>query len=401
MSLTSTPRTLNSSRAITVAANAAFMPIGIVTVLLGPMLPMLSSRWSLNYAQAGRLFSVQLLASTVAVTISGVMVSRWGFRLTIAAGLFAMAAGVGALPFCTYFPGLICIAAYGFGSGLAVPTANLVVAHINSYRRSAALNLLNFFWSLGAVACPFLVAAATALYQIKFFLVMVSTFLLVALAGLAVIPFTEVAPSQSVRDGKRFVFDYFRRPVFLLLAGIFFLYIGTEVGFGGWITTSAKSLSNLPSALPVIAPSFFYGTLMMGRWLASRILRRIQEITWARIGLLIAGIGMAGMIRTSSMAGVIVFAIIAGFGLSSVYPIAMSLLSVQFGRAAPQVGSVLFTLAHMGGAFLPWLVGYCSKQFANPKVGLAVPLASAMLMYGLYRAAPIASSVEPKVQIEG
>ena len=61
-------------------AHATFVPIGIVTVLLGPLLPMLSARWSLNYSQAGSLFTAQFLGSTVGVFVSGVIVSRWGFR---------------------------------------------------------------------------------------------------------------------------------------------------------------------------------------------------------------------------------------------------------------------------------------------------------------------------------
>src|SRR2546423_12938543 len=61
------------------------------------MLPILSTRWSLNYAQAGALFPVQYVASTVAVAVSGVLVSRFGFRFAIRAGLFLIAAGLALL----------------------------------------------------------------------------------------------------------------------------------------------------------------------------------------------------------------------------------------------------------------------------------------------------------------
>jgi fucose permease len=46
-----------SAKALTFAAYIAFVPIGIATVLLGPMLPTLSARWELNYSQAGALFT--------------------------------------------------------------------------------------------------------------------------------------------------------------------------------------------------------------------------------------------------------------------------------------------------------------------------------------------------------
>src|ERR1039458_7196837 len=143
-----------SASSSNMAANDAFVPIGIVTVLLGPLLPLLSARWSLNYLQAGSLFTAQFLGSTIAVGLSGVIVSRWGFRFAINAGLLAMAVGVGTLPFSSRSLGLICISCYGAGLGLAIPAANLLVAALNAQRRSSALNLLNFWWSVGAVACP-------------------------------------------------------------------------------------------------------------------------------------------------------------------------------------------------------------------------------------------------------
>src|SRR5690348_12160233 len=76
---------------------SVFVPIGVVTVILGPMLPELSSRWSLNYAQAGSLFTVQFAAATFGVALSGLMIRRAGYRLAITLGLAATGIGVCAL----------------------------------------------------------------------------------------------------------------------------------------------------------------------------------------------------------------------------------------------------------------------------------------------------------------
>jgi FHS family glucose/mannose:H+ symporter-like MFS transporter len=384
MPLLEASRSPNSSRALTIAAHAAFVPIGIVTVLLGPMLPALSLRWSLNYAQAGRLFSVQLLASGLAVALSGVVASRWGFRFAIITGLLAMAAGSVALPFCPYLPGLVCIASYGFGSGLAVPAANLVVAEVNPHRRSAALSLLNFSWSLGAVACPFLVAAAAMMHRTQLFLAVVSGFMLMVIVGVALIPAAGIESAVTIDERMRSPIDWSQHP-WLVLGSIFFLYIGTEIAFGGWITTYAKGLRGFLPSLAVVTPSFFYAALMVGRWVAPLILRSVGEIKLARAGIVIACAGMAEMICSRAATGVVISAIVAGFGLSAVYPIAISLLSQEFGATASRAGSVMFTLSNLGGACLPWLVGYFSKQSGNPRAGLVVPLLSGGLMYLLYR----------------
>src|ERR1700732_5469231 len=109
MPVSDAPRT-ESFRALTLAAHAACVPIGVVTVLLGPMLPALSARWSLNYSQAGSLFTAQFLASTAGVAVSGILVSRRGFRFALNVGLLVTAAGVAGL-FVGFHPGgVVCIA---------------------------------------------------------------------------------------------------------------------------------------------------------------------------------------------------------------------------------------------------------------------------------------------------
>jgi MFS transporter, FHS family, glucose/mannose:H+ symporter len=368
------------------AAHAAFVPIGMVTVLLGPLLPVLSARWSLNYAQAGSLFTAQFAGATLGTSLSGVIVSRWGFRFAMNAGLFAMAVGVAALPFSSHFLGLACIFCYGGGLGLAIPAANLLVAAINPERRGAALSLLNFSWSLGAVACPFVVAAAARANGIQLFLLAVAGCLLLVLLGIAAMPSHPLEPILPLDDdgSDASPIDWSRRSLFAL-SGLFFLYVGAENGFGGWIASYAKSLGTSSPTLSVMTPSFFYAALMVGRWMAPLALERIDEIKIARAGLSIACIGMAGLILSRTMPFVVSSVAVAGFGLAAIYPITISRLSQEFGPAASRVGSVMFTAANFGGAFLPWMVGYLSHQFNTLEIGLAVPLAATMLMYILYR----------------
>src|ERR1700687_2637989 len=112
---------LSSNRKLILAGQIAFLPTGILQTLLGPMLPILIVRWALNDTQAGYLFLVQFLASLAGVQLSGLLLTRWGYRPAFLWGLLLMACGVSPL-----LPGLsplggggVC--AYGFGLGLVVP----------------------------------------------------------------------------------------------------------------------------------------------------------------------------------------------------------------------------------------------------------------------------------------
>jgi MFS transporter, FHS family, glucose/mannose:H+ symporter len=376
------PNSATSARALTLAAYASFVPIGFATVLLGPMLPVLSARWSLNYSQAGALFTAQYLASTLAVALSGVLVSRWGFRFAMKAGLLLMSAGVGLLLAGPKAMGILCIATYGVGLGLAVPAANLLVAEVNPERRSATLNRLNFCWSTGAVSCAFLVSAAVKAHLAPLLMAGVAGFGLVVAIGIAAMPASIVEPSAVSEAGGGMRIPWGLGTLWVL-AALFFLYVGVENAFGGWVASYAKSLQLTP-ALALMTPSFFHATLMLGRWVAPLLLRAIDEVRLAQTGVLVACSGMAGLVLSHGLRGVVASACFAGLGLSCVYPITISLLSREFGSASSRIGSLMFFLANIGGGLMPWMVGVSSNHFSSLKAGLAVPLIGCLALYGLY-----------------
>jgi len=114
------------------------------------------------------------------------------------------------------------------------------------------------------------------------------------------------------------------------------------------------------------------------------LLRSIDEVRLVQAGLLVACTGMTGLVLSNGLRGVVWSACLAGLGLSSVYPITISLLSREFGPASPRLGSLMFTMSNIGGGLLPWMFGVSSNHFHSLKAGLAVPLIGCAAMYGLY-----------------
>jgi len=353
-------------------------------VLLGPMLPILSARWSMNDAQAGALFNAQYFASTCAVALSGVLVARWGYRFAITFGLTLMALGVAFLLSGPKILGVLCIGAYGAGLGLAVPAANLLVAYANPDRRSATLNILNFFWSTGAVACPSLVGAAEKTQHIPLFLRAVAVLAVVVAIGIGLMGGNLAEPTSTHENISLVGMIQARWRPFLILAVLFLLYVGVENGFGQWMASYVKSVGTLPLAVALATPSIFYSSLMIGRWLAPVLLRVVDDVKLAQCGLLLACVGMAGLMFSRGLPSIAASAIAAGFGLSSVYPIAISLLSREF--SSPKIGSIMFVLSNIGGGLLPWIVGVSSTRFGSLRAGLYVPLLGCLMMYFFYLA---------------
>src|SRR5713226_794774 len=105
--------------------HVGFVLTGMVTMLLGPILPLLATRWALTDAQAGLLFSAQFLGSLAGAVTSNFLIPRRGFSFSLLVGFGLMAGGIGALGFGSWAFGLIAVFSYGIGLGVTIPTANL------------------------------------------------------------------------------------------------------------------------------------------------------------------------------------------------------------------------------------------------------------------------------------
>lgn len=102
---------------------AGFVIAGMATVLLGPILPMLSARWSLTDFQAGSLFATQFTGSTL-----GAILASHFRRGCLLFGYASVAAGLAALALGNYAVIMLAFALVGVGLGSATTATNLTLA---------------------------------------------------------------------------------------------------------------------------------------------------------------------------------------------------------------------------------------------------------------------------------
>jgi len=76
------------------------------------------------------------------------------------------------------------------------------------------------------------------------------------------------------------------------------------------------------------------------------------------------------MLWAPSLLGVIGGALITGLSFATLYPITVARLSQRFGVAARSIGAIMFSLAAVGPAVLPWMVGVISHATGSLRAGL-------------------------------
>jgi FHS family glucose/mannose:H+ symporter-like MFS transporter len=363
---------------LTIAGQIAFLPTGILTTLLSPMLPILIKRWELSDAQAGNFFPIQFLSQLAGVLLSGFMLARIGFRLVFILGLLLMAAGCSVLFLGSLSLSMASVAVYGLGLGLIIPTTNLMSAETAAGSRAAAVSLLNFFWGVGAVLGSLLVAWAAKTQHIPFFLGGVAVFLVLLAIAVRNLPFPGARPAGGPPIPWRVIS---RNPVTWLFAVVFFFYPGAETCVGGWIGSFVSQMGMGTAAVAAAMPAFFYAALTAGRGVGGWLLRHISEQRVLQIGYAIAAVGIGILLRSSNPAGVKTSAVLTGLSYATLYPISVARLSSRYGIEARSVGSIMFGLAALGPAALPWMVGMVSQSAGSLRVGLAVPFAATIILF--------------------
>jgi len=359
------------------------------------MLTILIARWAMNDTQAGNLFLVQFLAMLMGVQLSGVLLARWGFRPAFLSGLLLMACGVAALYIGSLWLGLASVATYGLGLGLIIPTDNLLIAEIGSSSgsgassgdssrdssRASAVSLLNFFWGVGAVFCSLMVAWTAAHKLLPFFLGSVALFLLLLALAMRNLPF----PAAAVKSAESLASSSWRAmaksPAIWLFAAVFLLYPGVETAVGGWIGSYVSRLGTRGASMASMMPAFFWSALTVGRALGTAFLRHFSERRVLRAGYATGAAGIVLMLWAPTLAGVIGGALITGLSFATLYPITVARLSQRFGVAARSIGAVLFSLAAVGPAVIPWMVGVISHATGSLRAGLLLPLGATVILF--------------------
>jgi fucose permease len=262
------------------------------------------------------------------------------------------------------------------GYGLVVPPTNLLGAEAGG---AGVVSLLNFAWGIGAVACAPLVSVSLRHHSLTtfFWILAVVGFVLAALFLFAPLPERHHNASANSPKSNASIPSV---GITTVTAALFFLYVGSEAGIGGWAAEHVKRLLGHATELTTMTPLFFYAGMMVGRGVASLLLSRIGSLRFVILAFSLSIVGIAIIVAAHSPNVAVAGFTIAGLGCATIYPIYISWFSRWYGPAARRLGGVVFSMASLGGSALPWLVGFVSTRANSLPIGFLVPLAGMIVM---------------------
>src|SRR5690606_5108946 len=239
-----------------IVASVAFLALGALVSLYGPLFPALRERFGVGVDTVGAVVSAHFVGSLASVLASGELIRRFGYRKVLTAGTAALAAGVaGRAPGPGWTRFLASAAVAGVGFGVTEVAVNLLVARTFLGGAAPALNVINAVFGAGAVLSPLLVAAFSPRPEPP----MWSLAALAVLALVAVLTLRAV-PAPPARPGAGEPVAWGALAAFVLL---YFGYVSAEVGVTSWSTEHLTP--TLGPAAAAAVPGLYWGTLTVGR----------------------------------------------------------------------------------------------------------------------------------------
>ena len=353
----------------------SFLIVGMSLSMLGPALTELREKSGSGIGAIGVLFMGQSLGYVVGPVIGGRLYDRLDGHRVFAGGLLVLAAGLLAVPHLDTRPTLfVAFVTMGFGASVVDLGGNTLLMWELKADGHRAMNLLHMFFGIGAVVAPLLVYAG---------LLVVSSIGAAFCVVMAAVTVRIPAPPHPV-SGRE---EHTRAtvPILAMLGGFFTIYVGTELGYAGWIKTYGEEIAMSELTATWLTTAFWL-SFTAGRAVASVIAHRVTPaaLLWATCGatvlaamLLIAGDGSVPVVWL----GTIVIGMAMGPQFASMMNLIERRIHVSGSATMWFVGG-----AGLGGLVFPWAIG----QWLDRSGATALPWA--MLLFGTATLAAFASS---------
>ncbi len=340
--------------------------------LAGALLPVLLDDFGISLMQAGSMLAFQPIGFLVAVSVARRLIERWGLAAIVSLGILTAALGFAAFAsVSSWTAAAATMLVAGLGIGLAEVAANAAVITVAYERSGNFLNFVHLFFGVGSFVTPVLATralAAGASWR-SAFLVVAGLTAVVGLAWMLV----RLAPARIVGDDAKTPRGRSAGAV-VLLAVMLGLYVGTEMGVGGWLTKYlvAEHEVSLAAAGGVLS-AYWFG-LAAGRLLLSVVPLRSARLGEEGLLVLLSAAASAALLvavtSTSFVASAVAFTL-TGLGFSGIFPGVVALGGRYQPQAVAAATSVVITGAGLGNIVIPWVMSAVA-DYAGVAAGMYV-----------------------------
>lgn len=350
---------------------AAFIALGLTAASLGPTLPGLAEHTRTDLGAISFLFIARSLGYLVGAHFGGRLYDRVPGHPLMATVLGMMAMMIGiipVIPLLWLLTGVLCI--LGMAEGVLDVGGNALLVWVHRREVGPFMNGLHFFFGIGAFLSPIIIAQAvlrsgdiTWAYWILAILVF----------PVAVWVFLLPSPQAQTHSEEESTSGQARYVLVTLITFFLLLYVGAEVGFGGWVFTYAIKLNLADKTVAAYLTSAFWGALTVGRLLSVPLAARFRPVVLLVSDLAgcLLSVGII-LLWSNSPVALWIGALGLGFSMASIFPIMLT-FSERRMTLTGQITSWFFVGASLGAMTVPWLIGQLFERI-GPQVMMSAIL---------------------------
>jgi FHS family L-fucose permease-like MFS transporter len=384
-----------------------FFAWGFITASIDPLIAALKAIFSLSYHEAALTqFAFFIAYGVVSLPAAGI-VRRAGYPAAIVLALLIMICGCLLIPVATHFQtfAIVLVALFIIASGITIlqVAANPLAAELGPPAGAHfRLTFSQAFNSLGTTLAPFLVASLvlaggmfalragvaatpaqraeslghidTAFFGIAVLIALLAFFIWRVRGRLeAAAPLLAQGEDDSVGRALRSRWA-------LLGALAIFLYVGAEVSIGSYLTNflNQPDVFGVPLQQAGGLVSLYWGGAMVGRFMGSALLRRVNAGRLLGAAAAVAAL-LCLIVRLTPGEVAGVAALSVGLMNSIMFPVIFT-LTLERSSASESATSGLLCMAIVGGAVLPYITGHIADAMMNLRPSYVVPLGAYLLI---------------------
>ena len=333
---------------------------GVSMITLGSVLPSLVTKLGLSGLQTTSLVTFLPLGMLIGSLIFGPIVDRFGHKALLVPSCIIVLSGLEGLIFFESIPLLqLSIVGIGLGGGILNGETNALVSDISGEsEKGSRLSILGMFYGLGALGIPSLLGVLSEHYSFETILQGIG---IIMLAGiLFCIPVRFPAPKQAQGFPVKEGLGLLKESSLLLLSSILFFQSGIEGVCNNWSTSYFGQVTDIPANQALIALTCMVVGLTAARMLQIVIFKKIKPATVLPYSFILTAIGFGLLTASPGFIRAATGMVLVGMGLSSTYPVILSILGTRYPALSGTAFSIALAIALVGQAAMNGLMGMVS-----------------------------------------
>lgn len=335
---------------------------GLYGMILGSLLPLISTEYGLNNTLSGTLLSAHQAGNLIAGFIAGMLPLYLGRKKAIMFLCSFVIVGF-LIMILTGNPVLLILGFLFTGlSRGSISNFNNTVVNEVSNSSPAALNFLHSIFAVGALTAPFLVILCTNIAGNTGWKIAAVVIIILAIISVFLFSRMKITEIDQSKSKQKMSYAFMKNKFYWITTGILFFYLCSEATINGWIVKYFIDAKIMTIHYAQMLASLLWVVILAGRLTCSFIGDKVPK----KIILLSTSLGTAVfyiLLLSTHNLNVITIAIMGlGFSMAGIYPTAISTIG-NIIKAYPMAMGVLLMIIGISTILMPIITGALSDAY--------------------------------------